>query len=81
MLTQLKTMYNRLMNSAGELWLENSAYYFANKDKMNFNDENPTPEYKKYREMNEREDILFRAADRVKDAIDVITQVNGAQSA
>lgn len=74
MLEQLKKLHSRLTDSACKMWLENAEYYFANKDKMNYNDENPTPEYAKYREMTEREDILSKAADRVKDAIDVLKE-------
>lgn len=67
MLEQLKNLYKRLMNSAGEQWIETNEYYFANKEK-------PTFDEAKYREMEEREDILIRAADRVKDAIAVLEE-------
>lgn len=74
MLDKLENLHSRLMDSAGEMWIENNEYFCANKDKMNYNDQNPTPEYRKYREMTEREDILFKAARRVKDAIAVIEE-------
>ncbi len=72
MYEQIKTLERRLWNAAGDAWLEGNEYY----------DKRDTPEFDRarYDEMTACETILFDAAQRVTDALKVISIVEAQAS-
>lgn len=66
---KLEELKERLSNCAGKMWLEGAQYLSEHGVDA------------KYREMDEREDIVLKALQQVQDAIAVITQIDEVQSA
>ena len=65
---QLNKLINQLSVAAGDAWLENNDYYFANKD-------TPAFDRKLYRELQTREKILFDAWERVQSAKSTLQEI------